>query len=175
MFKSRFQLQKRRRPCPSALFPLLKALWLPRGRDRAVIETLEILLLQHLFIPGLSVYNGNNYKQNKKTDAGGSNMLNRVIVNIDDFDYTVVSEDPEDYIRKNAALVDQTIREIKASTPFSAMTSAVLAAMNLSDKYYKAQDSADGLRVQIKDYAEECARLRAEVARLNKELKEAKR
>lgn len=102
-------------------------------------------------------------------------MLNRVVVNIDDFDYTVVSEDSEEYIRKNAVLVDQTIREIKTSTPFSAMTAAVLAAMNLSDKYYKAQDAADGLRVQIRDYAAECARLRSEVARLSKELKDAKR
>ena len=42
-----------------------------------------------------------------------------------------------------------------------------------ADKYYKAQGGTDGLRLQIKDYAEECARLRAEVARLKKEAKKA--
>ncbi len=96
-------------------------------------------------------------------------MLNRVVVTIDGFDYTVVSEDGEEHIRKSAALVDQNIREVKAATTFSTLTATVLAAMNIADKYYKAQASTDGLRVQIKDYAEECAKLRAEVAKLKKE------
>ncbi|MBQ1704733.1 MAG: cell division protein ZapA [Clostridia bacterium] len=97
-------------------------------------------------------------------------MLNRVVVTIDGFDYTVVSEDSEEHIRKSAALVDQSIREVKASTPFSTLTSSVLAAMNIADRYYKAEASTDGLRMQIKDYAEECSRLRTEVARLKREL-----
>ena len=95
-------------------------------------------------------------------------MLNRVIVTIDGAEYTVVSEDPDDYIRKTAALVDQNIQDIKNSTPLSSMSAAVLAAMNIADKYYKAQAAGDGLRSQVKDYAEECSKLRAEIARLRK-------
>ena len=102
-------------------------------------------------------------------------MLNRVVVTIDGFDYTVVSEDSEEHIRKSAALVDKSVQEVKASTNLATVTSVVLAAMNIADKYYKAQSGTDGLRLQIKDYAEECARLRAEVARLKKEVKEAKK
>lgn len=102
-------------------------------------------------------------------------MLNRVVVQIDGLEYTIVSEDSVDYIRKNAALVDQTLREVKENAPFSALTAAVLAALNLSDQYYKASDATDGLRAQIKDYATECAQLRAENTRLKKELKEAKK
>lgn len=102
-------------------------------------------------------------------------MMNRVIVTIDGLEYTVISEDNEEYIRKSAALVDQSIQEIKAATPFSSMTAAVLAAMNIADKYYKASGSGDGLRAQIRDYASECAQLRAENARLKKELKDAKK
>ena len=100
-------------------------------------------------------------------------MLNRVVVSIDGFDYTVVSEDAEEHIRKSAALVDKSIQEVKASTNLATVTSVVLAAMNIADKYYKAQEGTDGLRLQIKDYAEECARLRSEVARLKKEAKKA--
>ena len=100
-------------------------------------------------------------------------MLNRVVVNIDGCEYTVVSEDTEEHIRKSAALVDKNIQEVKASTNLSTVTSVVLAAMNIADKYYKAQDGTDGLRLQVRDYAEECARLRAEVARLKKEAKKA--
>jgi cell division protein ZapA len=65
-------------------------------------------------------------------------MLNRVVVNIDGFEYTVVSEDSEEHIRKSAALVDKNIQEVKASTNLSTVTSVVLAAMNIADKYYKA-------------------------------------
>ncbi len=100
-------------------------------------------------------------------------MLNRVVVTIDGFEYTVVSEDSEEHIRKSATLVDKNIQEVKASTSLSTVTSVVLAAMNIADKYYKAQDGTDGLRLQVKDYAEECARLRAEVARLKKEARKA--
>ena len=95
-------------------------------------------------------------------------MLNRVIVTIDGFDYTVVSDESEEYIRKNAALVDQKINEIKASSSFSSMTSAVLAAMNIADKYYKSQEVCDNMRAQIRSYSDECARLRAESSRLKK-------
>ena len=58
-------------------------------------------------------------------------MLNRVTVTIDDIEYTVVAEENEEYIRKNAELVDQNIREIKDSTPFSTLTATVLAAMSV--------------------------------------------
>ena len=62
------------------------------------------------------------------------------------------------------------MRTIELTTPFSTLTSSVLAAMNIADRYYKAEASTDGLRMQIKDYAEECSRLRTEVARLKREL-----
>lgn len=95
-------------------------------------------------------------------------MLNRVVVTIDGLPYTVVAEESEEYIRKNAALVDQEIDSIKAATPFSSMTSAVLAAMNIADKYYKALAMSEGLREQLKDYTKECAELRAQVNKLSK-------
>ena len=70
-------------------------------------------------------------------------MLNRVVVTIDGFEYTVVSEDTEEHIRKSAALVDKNIQEVKASTNLATVTSVVLAAMHIADKYYKADQ---GLR-----------------------------
>ena len=39
-------------------------------------------------------------------------MLNRVVVTIDGFEYTVVSEDSEEHIRKSAARVDKNIQEV---------------------------------------------------------------
>ena len=54
-------------------------------------------------------------------------MLNRIVVTIDGLPYTVIAEETEEYIRKNAALVNKEIEDIKAATPFSSMTAAVLA------------------------------------------------
>lgn len=92
-------------------------------------------------------------------------MLNRVIVSIDGLDYTVVSEEDVSHIRECASLVDQQVKEIKGATPFSSMTATVLAAMNLAGKYRREQKSCDDLRAQVRDYAEECAKLRAELAK----------
>ena len=89
-------------------------------------------------------------------------MLNRVVVTIDGVNYTVVAEEDEEYIRKTAALVDKTLADIKAQTTFSTKEAAVLSALNIADKYYKAIDASDNLRRQIKEYANENAALRAE-------------
>ena len=89
-------------------------------------------------------------------------MLNRVVVTIDGVNYTVVAEEDEEYVRKTAALVDKTLCDIKAQTTFPTATAAVLAALNIADKYYKAIDASDNLRRQVKEYAAENAALRAE-------------
>ena len=96
-------------------------------------------------------------------------MLNRVVVTIDGRDYTIVAEEDEGYIRKTAALVDEKITEVKSSGPMGTLDCAVLACLNVADLYYKAQSSSEGLRGQIRDYAEENSALRAEIARLKKE------
>lgn len=99
---------------------------------------------------------------------GVRRMVNRVIVTIDGMEYTVVGEETEEYIRKNAELVDRKIGELKSKTSFSSLTCAVLAALNLSDMYYKAMSGGDNLRAQVREYAEENAALRAQLSKLKK-------
>lgn len=95
-------------------------------------------------------------------------MKSRVTLAIGGMEYTVVSEESEEYIRKSARLVDQNIAEIKAASSLSSLTCAVLAAMNIADKYYKAEESCENMRAQIQSYAEECAQLRSELNKLRK-------
>ena len=95
-------------------------------------------------------------------------MLNRVVVTIDGLEYTVVSEESEESIRRTANLVDENIASVKKAAPLSSLSATVLAAMNLAESYYKALESTDNLRRQIKDYAEENGRLRAEQNRLKR-------
>lgn len=95
--------------------------------------------------------------------------MQRVIVTIDGKSYTIVADEDENYVVRSAELVDRSIAETKSSVGnLSSVDSAVLAALNIADMYFKAQKSAENMRAQIKSYAEECASLRSEIIKLKK-------
>ena len=98
--------------------------------------------------------------------------MQRVNVTIDGKTYTIVSEDDENHIRRSAELVDKCIGETKQNVRLSSVDGAILAAMNIADKYFKAQQSSDNMRAQIRSYADECAQLRSEIIKLKKQNKE---
>ena len=98
--------------------------------------------------------------------------MQRVNVTIDGKTYTIVSEDDENHIRRSAELVDKSIRETKQNGRLSSVDGAILAALNIADKYFKAQQSSDNMRAQIRSYADECAQLRSEIIKLKKQNKE---
>ena len=89
---------------------------------------------------------------------------NRVKVQIAGEEYTIVSVESEDYIRRVAALVDAKITAILDSSRIPLNDATVLAACNLADEQIKAQDTAENLRAQIKAYSEEISRLRADLS-----------
>ena len=98
--------------------------------------------------------------------------MNRVTVTIDGKAYTIIAEEDESYIRRSAELVDKSIAETKAQSRLSSVDCAVLAALNIADKYYKAHQSSENMRQQIKSYSEECSSLRSELTKLRKSVKE---
>lgn len=94
--------------------------------------------------------------------------MQRLIVTIDGRNYTIVADDDENNVLKSAELVDSAIGEVKTAGKLSSVDCAVLAALNIADKYFKAQQSTDNMRAQIRSYAEECASLRSEIVKLKK-------
>ena len=64
--------------------------------------------------------------------------------------------------------MDRKLQEVRQGAKLSELTAAVMAALNIADDYYKAQEAAESLRGQIREYADEAASLRAENARLKK-------
>lgn len=100
-------------------------------------------------------------------------MRNRVTIHIAGESYTMLSEESESYMQKIAELVDGKISETKVIPGVSAMQSAVLAACNLADDYYKAVLTADNLRAQMKNYLDECNSLRRELADVKHQLAQA--
>ena len=96
-------------------------------------------------------------------------MKNKVVVTIAGRDYTMVAVEDEAYVRKCAAHVDGQLREIMSSR-LSLADSAVLAAMNVADQYFKEQESCENLRRQIKENLEEANRLKLELSDAKREI-----
>lgn len=94
--------------------------------------------------------------------------MQRVIVTIDGKTYTIVADEEEAHILRSAQLVDKNIAETRSSGKLSSVDSAVLAALNIADMYYKSLQSSENMRQQVKSYAEECAALRSEIIKLKK-------
>lgn len=97
-------------------------------------------------------------------------MKNKVTVSIAGQDYTMVSADDENYVRKVAAHVDGQIREVLESGRLSIANGAVLAAMNIADQYYREVAASENLRRQVKDGLEENAKLKAELSECKREI-----
>ena len=97
-------------------------------------------------------------------------MKKRVTVSIAGGEYRLIGAEDEEYTRKVAAHVDAKINEILGATNVSIIEAAVLAGVNISDEYYKALETADNLRTQLKEYLEDAGRMKAEISELKREL-----
>ena len=97
-------------------------------------------------------------------------MQNKVTVIINDQEYTLVASEDTAYMTKVAALVDAKMREVLQSGKISSADAAVLAALNVADDYYKAQEAAENLRKQIKDSLEENKALNLELSKARQEI-----
>ncbi len=96
-------------------------------------------------------------------------MKNIINVNIAGAELRLVSGENEDYTRRVAAHVDSKINEVLKSGKVSLVEAAILSAVNISDEYYKALETAENLRTQLKDYLEDSSRLKAEIIDLKRE------
>ena len=75
--------------------------------------------------------------------------------------YTLVSEDPPEFVKRVAALVDRRLSETEAVTNLPSGQAAVLTCFNLTEELLKAQDENTLLRRQM----EQMARANAQAAR----------
>lgn len=97
-------------------------------------------------------------------------MKNAISVNIGGVELRLVSGENEEYTRRVAAHVDAKVNEVLKSGNFSLVEAAILSAVNISDEYYKAMETAENLRTQLKDYLEDGSRMKSEIADLRREI-----
>ncbi|MGN0470556.1 MAG: cell division protein ZapA [Acutalibacteraceae bacterium] len=94
----------------------------------------------------------------------------KVRINIAGSEFTVLSQDSENYTLSVAKEVDEKISEIRKANPNISITAAVmLAALNFCDCAKKSENDADNFRKQIKEYLTEAAQKEKEADELRKE------
>jgi len=100
----------------------------------------------------------------------------KITVNIAGHDFSLISGEPEAHVQRVANLVDGEIRSIHEASPaLSSQASMILAATNIADRLIRAEETAESLRKQLKDYIEEVARTKNELADTRRELNKLKK
>ncbi len=67
--------------------------------------------------------------------------------------YTLVSSDPPEYVRRVAALVDRRLSEMELVSGLSAQQAATLTCFNLADELMKARDENTELKRRMQQMA----------------------
>ena len=97
-------------------------------------------------------------------------MDHRVTVTIGGNEYTFVAEEDSSYVEKVAAYVDQRMSATLESTKAGQTDAAVLTAVNIADELFKAQEIAENLRSQLKEYLDEASKSKNEISELKREI-----
>lgn len=97
-------------------------------------------------------------------------MENRMSINICGEEYNFVSEESTAYMERVGQHVSEKMKEILAGARVGRTDAAVLAAANITDELYKAQQASEQLRGQIKVYLDQAAQAQNEVSELKREV-----
>ena len=101
---------------------------------------------------------------------------NRIRLNICGAEFALTSDDSESYIHAIAEEVEAGIAGMVQKNPHISITTAgIISALNYCDAKHKAEDSADNLRSQIKDYLEDSSRARTETDEAKREVERLKK
>lgn len=102
-------------------------------------------------------------------------MANRVTIYLHNKEYNILAEEDESYIQQCADLVNKELDQCLKGTTLSLAEGAMLASMNIADKYSKEREVSDNLRIQLKQALDENGRLSRELAEKRREAKKAAR
>ena len=100
-------------------------------------------------------------------------MANRVSIRIHNQTYHILAEEDESYIQNCAEILDKEMKAAMDGTLLSVSDGAVLAGLNIVDKFQKERAVSDNLRAQLKEALDENARLARELTELKRLTKKA--
>ena len=88
-------------------------------------------------------------------------MKNKVVVELCDKEYTLITDESEEYVKEIASQINKVIYDAVYTKNFrsSKTDAALLACMDLCDRNRKLSDANDNMRAQISSYIDEIASL----------------
>ena len=96
---------------------------------------------------------------------------NKIKLTICNMPCSLISDDTEDYVLSVGKEVEKAIEDItRQSDRASTTMAAIITALNFCDSAHKANEDADHLRAQVKDYVEELEAARKREHELTTEL-----
>ena len=98
---------------------------------------------------------------------------NKVTIYIHNQRDRFLAEENEDYLQQCADIVNKEMDNAMDGNTLSITDGAVLAAMNVADKYCKERLVSDNLRAQLKQALDENARLAKEMSEMKREARKA--
>jgi cell division protein ZapA len=87
-------------------------------------------------------------------------MKNKILVQICDKEYTLITEEPEDYVRKIASEITRMIDATAyKNLRTSKLDAAMITCLDLCDKIRKISEDNDNMRREIVGYIDEIGKL----------------
>ena len=94
-------------------------------------------------------------------------MENKINVVVAERSYTLTTADDAEYVEKVAEFVNTQVNQLSEASHASTLDAAIMAALNIADGYFKAQEN---LRKQVKQYLDEATRIKMELSESKREL-----
>lgn len=99
----------------------------------------------------------------------------RVEVKINNVEYTLVTNESEEYVQRVALLVNKRMTQLQQENKqLSTAMTAVLTAINIADDLLKNENVLDNLRVELKKYTEESEKNELELSEKKLEVEKMK-
>ncbi|MBE7027437.1 MAG: cell division protein ZapA [Ruminococcaceae bacterium] len=88
-------------------------------------------------------------------------------IKIGGLDYSLVSDEPYEYVIKIADFVNEKVEKLKKqSTKMSNQMALALACINITDEYFKVKKTEDELIRNVVEYTDKIEKLELELAAL---------
>jgi cell division protein ZapA len=99
----------------------------------------------------------------------------RVLVRINDQEFTVVSKEEEPYVVELARYVDENISDIMTkNSKLSRNMAYILAAFNIADNFYKEREALEAFRLEAKEPMENCEKYGLELQEVKEKYEKLK-
>ena len=99
---------------------------------------------------------------------------NKVIINIGNQQYTILSDEPAEKIRGLAAQIDARLKEITEASTLSLTQALVLVSLDLANNVQKQAELAEKYKSEISDYLNDAANAMSERDKFKRELERLK-